>query len=150
MERKWTKDLLAQILFTAHECAILERLVQREMRGGAESVLEPGRVYGNPGRGRTNDELRRVILLRNNEIERLQAIVEGGNYAVLGSVERASLEREESTWTSERHAAAREQLGAADMDKSFLLEMEFPAALDEIGRLQVIVAMLKQAATPPE
>ncbi len=99
MERKWTKDLLAQILFTAHECAILERLVQREMRGGAESVLEPER---------------------------------------------------EGKWTSERHAAAREQLGAADMDKSFLLEMEFPAALDEIGRLQVIVAMLKQAATPPE
>lgn len=45
MERRWTKDLLAQILFTVRECTMLERLVQREMRRGQESVLEPSQEW---------------------------------------------------------------------------------------------------------
>ena len=47
MHRKWTRDELAPILFTDRECNVLKRLVQREMRCGSESVLEPKKQRGD-------------------------------------------------------------------------------------------------------
>jgi len=47
MHRKWTRDELAPILFTSRDYTILERLVQREMRCGSESVLKPKKQRGD-------------------------------------------------------------------------------------------------------
>lgn len=77
MERKWTTtDKLAQILFTSRECAVLERLVQREMRCGSESVLEPKRDGGIDWTA----EPREALL---SEIERLQALDSTANTLAL-------------------------------------------------------------------
>ena len=89
MHRKWTRDELAPILFTDRECNVLKRLVQREMRCGSESVLEPKRNEGISTIDWTAEP--RELL---SEIERLQVIIKDGTYAVLGLAERAYLERQ--------------------------------------------------------
>lgn len=92
MERKWTKRVLAEILFTDRDSVMLERLIQREMRGGSESVLGPIHFR----RKVTVDwtvEPREMLL---SEIERLQTVVDDRTHAVCHHPPTFSLHREKT------------------------------------------------------